>query len=98
MKAKERLSYSNVNFVLGNAYETEFKSGSFDFIVGSSSLHHLEVDSVLQEFAGILKTGGRIMFTEPNIMNPQVALIKDVPYIKRRANDFSEETAFSGGK
>ena len=34
------------------------------------------------------------MFTEPNMMNPQVALIKNVPAIKRRAGDSPDETAF----
>jgi len=94
IKAKERLSTPNVHFVVGNAYETEFKPGSFDFIVGSSSLHHLDVNSALKEFGRILKAGGRIMFTEPNMMNPQVALIKKVPSLKRRVGDSPDETAF----
>jgi 2-polyprenyl-3-methyl-5-hydroxy-6-metoxy-1,4-benzoquinol methylase len=94
MKAKARISSANVNFIVGNACETEFKSGSFDFVVGSSSLHHLEVDSALKECIRILKSGGGMMFTEPNMMNPQVALTKNVPYIKRRAGDSPDETAF----
>ena len=94
IKAKERVSSANVHFIVGNAYETKFKSGSFDFIVGSSSLHHLEVDSALKEFSRILKPGGKMIFTEPNMMNPQVALIKNVPFIKRRAGDSPDETAF----
>jgi SAM-dependent methyltransferase len=94
MKAKERVSSANVAFVVGNACETGFESGSLDFVVGSSSLHHLEVDSALKEFMRILKSGGGIMFTEPNMMNPQVALTKNVPSIKRRAGDSPDETAF----
>jgi len=93
-KAKERVSVANVNFIVGNACETEFKSGSFDFVVGSSSLHHLEVDSALKEFIRVLKPGGGMMFTEPNMMNPQVALTKNVPSIKRRVGDSLDETAF----
>jgi len=93
-KARERVSARNVNFIAGNAYKTAFKSESFDFIVGSSSLHHLDVDSALKEFVRILKPGGRIMFTEPNMMNPQVALIKNLSFIKRWAGDSPDETAF----
>lgn len=93
-KAKERVHAKNVKFVVGNAYKTKFNSNNYDFIVGSSSLHHLEVDSALKEFSRILKPGGGIMFTEPNMMNPQVALIKNVPAIKRRAGDSPDETAF----
>lgn len=94
MKAKERVSSGNVYFVVGNACETGFNSGSFDFIVGSSSLHHLDVESALKEFCRILKAGGRMMFTEPNMMNPQVALIKKMPSVRRRAGDSPDETAF----
>lgn len=93
-KATERVHAPNVNFVLGNAYQTPFDSTSYDFIVGSSSLHHLDVDSALKEFSRILKPGGKIMFTEPNMMNPQVALIKNIPAIKRAAGDSPDETAF----
>jgi 2-polyprenyl-3-methyl-5-hydroxy-6-metoxy-1,4-benzoquinol methylase len=93
-KAMERVSSANVNFIAGNAYDTQFQSGSFDFVVGSSALHHLEIDSALQEFSRILRSGGKMMFTEPNMMNPQVALTKNVPSLKRRAGDSPDETAF----
>jgi SAM-dependent methyltransferase len=93
-EAKERVSAPNVHFVVGNAYATGFSSGSFDFIVGSSSLHHLDVDCALKEFSRILKPGGKIMFTEPNMMNPQIALIKNVAFIKRKAGDSPDERAF----
>lgn len=94
LKAKERVSSGGVDFIVGNACETGFDSGSFDFVVGSSSLHHLEVDPALKEFLRILKPGGGMMFTEPNMMNPQVALTKNVPSLKRRAGDSPDETAF----
>ncbi len=93
-KAKKRVHAANVKFVVGNAYKTKFEPDTFDFIVGSSSLHHLEVDLALKEFARILKPGGGVMFTEPNMMNPQIALIKNIPAIKRRAGDSPDETAF----
>lgn len=93
-KAKERVSAQNVRFVVGNAYQSKFQSNTFDFIVGSSCLHHLDVDLALWEFFRILKPGGGLMFTEPNMMNPQVALTKNIPAIKRRAGDSPDETAF----
>jgi 2-polyprenyl-3-methyl-5-hydroxy-6-metoxy-1,4-benzoquinol methylase len=93
-KAKARIKSNNVHFVVANAYDTGFKSGSFEYIVGSSSLHHLNVDAALNEFIRLLKPGGKIMFTEPNMMNPQVALIKNVPPLKRRFGDSPDETAF----
>jgi SAM-dependent methyltransferase len=93
-KAKERVHAQNVKFVVDNAYKTKFRSNYYDFIVGSSSLHHLDVDAALKEFSRILKPGGGIMFTEPNMMNPQIALIKNIPAIKRRVGDSPDETAF----
>ena len=94
LKAKARVLSGNVHFIVGNACETGFKSESFDFIVGCSSLHHLDVHLALKEFFRILKTGGRILFTEPNMMNPQIALVKNVPSLKRRVGDSPDETAF----
>jgi SAM-dependent methyltransferase len=94
LKAKERVSFRNVYFAVGNAYETGFKSESFDFIVGCSSLHHLDLHPALKEFLRILKPGGRVLFTEPNMMNPQVALTKNVPFLKCRFGDSPDETAF----
>lgn len=93
-KAKERVRRENVHFVTGNAYDMNFPPASFDFIVGSSSLHHLDVDAALKEFHRVLKPGGKILFTEPNMLNPQVAAIKNIPFLKRRAGDSPDETAF----
>lgn len=94
LKAKARVSSGNVHFIVGNASETGFKSESFDFIVGCSSLHHLDLYPALKEFFRILKPEGRVLFTEPNMMNPQVALTKNVPSLKRSVGDSPDETAF----
>jgi hypothetical protein len=42
----------------------------------------------------VLKPGGMIYFTEPNMMNPQIALQKNIPYLKRKLGDSPDETAF----
>jgi ubiquinone/menaquinone biosynthesis C-methylase UbiE len=94
LKAKARVSSGNVHFIVGNASETGFKSESFDCIVGCSSLHHLDLHPALKEFFRILKPEGRVLFTEPNMMNPQVALTKNVPSLKRSVGDSPDETAF----
>jgi ubiquinone/menaquinone biosynthesis C-methylase UbiE len=93
--AKKRISNPNVEFVVGNAYETGFKDDSFDIIIGSSALHHLEVEPAIKEFYRILKPRGRIFFTEPNMLNPQIAIQKNIPFIKRIAGDSPDETAFT---
>lgn len=84
----------NVTFEIQNAYEMSFAGASFDSVVGSSVLHHLEVGRAIDEIYRVLKPGGMICFTEPNMLNPQIALQKNVPAIKKRLGDSPDETAF----
>jgi SAM-dependent methyltransferase len=93
-RARKRVTADNVVFALENAYATMFPDACFDAIVGSSCLHHLELKKALQEFYRLLKPGGGIMFTEPNMLNPQIALQKNIPWLKRMAGDSPDETAF----
>lgn len=72
--AKEKTLADNVEFKLQNAYKLDFENESFDGIVGSSVLHHLDLSSALNEFYRVLKPGGFIRFTEPNMLNPQIFL------------------------
>ncbi len=70
------------------------RSGTFDAVIGSSILHHLEVDVALHEVHRVLKPGGRFVVAEPNMLNPQIMIQKNVPPIKRWAGDTPGETAF----
>ncbi len=92
--AKKRVRKKNVFFKIENAYATSFKKNSFDFIVGSSVLHHLDIESALKEFYRILKPGGGLMFTEPNMMNPQVAMERNIPFMRKLMANSPDETAF----
>jgi len=84
----------NIEFQIENAYAMTFADDSFDFIVGSSVLHHLDVEQALQECYRALKPGGTLRFTEPNMLNPQIALQKNIPFFKKWAGDSPDETAF----
>ena len=92
--ARERVTGGEVTFRCENAYASTFADQSFDAIVGSSVLHHLDVPRALREFHRLLRPGGRFMFTEPNMLNPQIALQKNIPFLKRLAGDSPDETAF----
>ena len=48
----------------------------------------------LREIYRVLKPGGTISFTEPNMLNPQIAIQKNVPWVKRKLGDSPDETAF----
>ena len=82
--AREQVRASNVTFMEENAYRMTFSDNYFDYIIGSSVLHHLDIPKALSEMFRVLKPGGRIAFTEPNMMNPQIAIQKNIPYIKRK--------------
>jgi ubiquinone/menaquinone biosynthesis C-methylase UbiE len=84
----------NVKFVIENAYQMTFSDKTFDAVVGSSVLHHLDIVKAISEIFRVLKPGGIIAFTEPNMMNPQIAVQKNVPYVKKKLGDSPDETAF----
>ena len=84
----------NVHYQTENAYALSYPDATFDSVVGSSVLHHLEVEEALRNIYRVLKPGGTIFFTEPNMLNPQIAVQKNVPWIKRKLGDSPDETAF----
>jgi len=92
--ARVNCSAPNVRFEIQNAYDLSYPDAIFDSVVGSSVLHHLEIQQALREIFRVLKSGGRISFTEPNMLNPQIAIQKNVPWIKRKLGDSPDETAF----
>jgi SAM-dependent methyltransferase len=92
--AKAKSSAPNVRYEIQNACALTYSDATFDSVVGSSILHHLEIEEALREIYRVLKPGGTIYFTEPNMLNPQIAIQKNVPWIKRRLGDSPDETAF----
>jgi 2-polyprenyl-3-methyl-5-hydroxy-6-metoxy-1,4-benzoquinol methylase len=68
--------------------------GPFDAVIGNSILHHLDLDLALPKIHGLLKPLGIMAFAEPNMLNPQIALQKNIPWLKRLLGDSPDETAF----
>lgn len=83
-----------VDWIQGDACNTGLPAREYDWVVGSSVLHHLDLTAALAELIRVLKPGGWIRFTEPNMLNPQIAVQKNVPAIKRWLGDSPDETAF----
>ena len=74
-KAKERnLSLDKVKF-LEKRFEDCEVTEPYDAIIGSSILHHLELESALTKIYTLLKPGGIMSFAEPNMLNPQVFIM-----------------------
>jgi SAM-dependent methyltransferase len=92
--ARADCSTPNVCYEIQDACVMSYRDAVFDSVVGSSVLHHLEIKEALLEIYRVLKSGGTIYFTEPNMLNPQIAIQKNVPWIKRKLCDSPDETAF----
>lgn len=93
-KARSRGIAGKAGFLVGDAEELPFSREQFDVVLGSSVLHHLHVGSALREMRRVLVPGGRLAFAEPNLVNPQIALQRNVPWLRELAGESPEETAF----
>jgi len=59
-----------IQFVRASANESIFKDSSLDIVFSASSLHHLEVNAVINWISKALKAGGLFILNEPSEMNP----------------------------
>lgn len=84
----------NVTYLVGDIESLDYPTNTFDAVVGSSVLHHVDSVKALTEAFRVVKPGGRVAFAEPNMMNPQIAVQKNVPFVKRTMGDSPDETAF----
>jgi ubiquinone/menaquinone biosynthesis C-methylase UbiE len=80
-------------FIIQDAMNTNFPDENFDGIYGSSVIHHLDEQKVWDEMYRLLKPGGKLIFAEPNMLNPQIFVQKNVPFIKKWLGDSPDETA-----
>ena len=61
-------------FLVGDGPETPFADESFDLVVGSAILHHLDFEQALREIRRVLRPGGEAVFVEPLALNPFLRL------------------------
>ncbi len=82
------------DFLVADVETLPFKDATFDAAVGIRVLHHLDMEPSFREITRVLKKGGVIAFCEPNMLNPQIAIQKNIPFIKKAMGDTPDETAF----
>lgn len=69
--------------------------GPFDAVIGSSVLHHLELEVSLARIHNLLRPGGIMSFAEPNMLNPQVFIERKFTVLRPWLSHVSpDETAF----
>ena len=97
-KAIERASIAvkqkNVTFRIENIANLSLPNNSCDIICGVSILHHVPLSATLQEMYRVLKSGGEIFFTEPNMLNPHTFAGLHIPFLRKKMEFSPEETAF----
>jgi SAM-dependent methyltransferase len=82
-------------FVRANAHVLPFADASFDVVYGCSILHHLDVEVALREVWRVMRPGGRLVFSEPNLFNPQVFLIFKIARLRSHYGGSPDEMAFT---
>jgi ubiquinone/menaquinone biosynthesis C-methylase UbiE len=92
--AKKRFSHPRVEFITADIEKLDFSDSYFDAIIGDSILHHLNLKLALPELKRVLKKGGKLFFTEPNMLNPQIFLERKVKFIGKLLQNSPNETAF----
>lgn len=51
-------------------------------MIGSSVLHHLDIEPALAKIYALLKPGGQMSFAEPNMLNPQVFIERKFAFVR----------------
>lgn len=93
--AEARRKFPHIHFTEMDAHRLDVADGSLDAVVGCSILHHLDWERAAEGFFRSLRPGGRVRFSEPNLLNPQIYLQKNSKYLKQLAGDSPDEYAFT---
>jgi 2-polyprenyl-3-methyl-5-hydroxy-6-metoxy-1,4-benzoquinol methylase len=98
-EARKKHKLPNLEYmVLDFNYPEVLKGQKFDYIVGNGILHHLyyNLDKSLVNIKSLLKEGGKIIFLEPNLINPYCFLIfNTTDFLRNWAKLEPTEMAFS---
>jgi 2-polyprenyl-3-methyl-5-hydroxy-6-metoxy-1,4-benzoquinol methylase len=97
-QARKNYNLSNLKFDVLNFNNPESLNGlQFDYIIGNGILHHLyyNLDEALKNILFLLKPKGKMIFLEPNLLNPYCYLIFTYPHFRKKAFLEPDEMAFT---
>lgn len=94
-KGKKNIKDKRIRFLVDNAENMKFKSGTFETVCGISILHHTNMEKVLKEVYRVLKPGGNIFFTEPNLLNPHIFAGLHIGKLRKKMEFSPNETALT---
>lgn len=83
----------NVRFSLEDAERLSLKKETVNIVCGISILHHLNYQQALKEAYRVLKPGGLLFFSEPNMFNPIIYLGLHIKFLRKRMEFSTNETA-----
>ena len=84
----------NCKIERADVHSLNFSDSHFNVVYGSSILHHLDIEIAFKEICRVLKSNGQIVFTEPNMLNPQIFLERHISWLRILTNNTPDETAF----
>ncbi|MBI2027317.1 MAG: class I SAM-dependent methyltransferase [Deltaproteobacteria bacterium] len=94
-KALEKNSLAqrkNLHMEVQNVENLTYDDNVFDVVLGSSILHHIDLDRCLPEIFRVLRPGGKFVFAEPNMLNPVIFLERHFFFkIGYKIKDMSED-------
>ncbi|MBN2719381.1 MAG: methyltransferase domain-containing protein [Deltaproteobacteria bacterium] len=93
-EARSKTDADNVTYEIADAHNLKYDDNTFDFVYGSSILHHLEIGPAMKEILRVLKPGGKMVFAEPNLVNPQIWAERNIEYVRKKVGASPDETAF----
>lgn len=94
LQAKGKLDPIGIDFLIADIEHLPIRDESFEAVVGNAILHHLNLKIALPAIKRVLKPGGIITFTEPNMLNPQNLVVKNIKWLGKLVGESPQETAF----
>src|SRR5262245_8385124 len=97
-EASQRFQLPNLRYaVLDFNQAAQFDGETFDYIVGNGILHHLynHLAEALSNMRRLLSPDGKLIFLEPNLYNPYIFSIFQIPALRKLAHLEPDEMAFS---